>query len=221
MEKYQAKSLPALAVFVHPLDLRLGLLLGYEHSRHAWLGRFAQNTEMHFPSLHGGLIFRWVCTELGLRGLPALYTYSMSSLPALALCCRTTLLASHDEGVSERASKLFFLSSAFFHISLFCSNFVLTTAGRGISVWYEACLCHFSFPPIGADQAINVLIKGLRQLITGHSTYIAALVPLFNKQYVIFKLALSHYNKNCKCISALFYVQRLGWCYWCLQHEKT
>lgn len=58
------KSLPALAVFVNPLDLRLGLFLGYEHSWHAWLGRFAlthsqrhTNTEIYFLSLHGGLIF--------------------------------------------------------------------------------------------------------------------------------------------------------------------
>lgn len=34
------KSLPELAVFVHPLDLRLGLFLGFEHSRHAWPPRF-------------------------------------------------------------------------------------------------------------------------------------------------------------------------------------
>lgn len=46
-----SKILPALAVFVHPLDLRLRLFLGYEHSRHARLARFvlshSHNTHTH------------------------------------------------------------------------------------------------------------------------------------------------------------------------------
>lgn len=38
---YQARSLLPLSVLLPPLDLRLGLFLCYEHSRHAWLGRCA------------------------------------------------------------------------------------------------------------------------------------------------------------------------------------
>ena len=93
------QSLPALALFVHPLDLRLRLFLGYEHSRHAWLSRFCAgslagtNTHTHRQThththththtdvllhlLHGGLISTRVSAEP--RRVPVLYTW--------ALCC--------------------------------------------------------------------------------------------------------------------------------------
>ncbi len=54
-KEISGRSLLALAVSVHPLDLRPGLALGYEHSQHAWLARFVaahsqrhSRTEMHF-----------------------------------------------------------------------------------------------------------------------------------------------------------------------------
>lgn len=86
------KSLPALAVFMNPLDLRLRLFLCNECAQHAWLARFVlayshRQTEMDFHPLCKALISRQACAELR-RTAASGHT---SSLLSLILCCQTKL----------------------------------------------------------------------------------------------------------------------------------
>lgn len=97
-------SLSVWVVLVHPLDLRLGIFLGYEHSRHAWLAWFVLthlqgSTEIHFHSANGGLIFRWVYMARGTSCIHRVW-----ALWCRFHCAATALLPLHDKGVSELVS---------------------------------------------------------------------------------------------------------------------